>query len=61
MDHMDPAVRTDDELARKALERIEVIESAGYVFPERFGRGDWITAGFVIVATIVWLIAGVWM
>lgn len=58
---MEPVSTTDDELARKALERIETMEQPEYVFPQPFGRADWTAAVVVIAAMAVWLIAGVWM
>ena len=61
MDHTGRAATTDDELTLKARDRIEVMESPEYVFPEPFGRVDWTAAGLVIAATVVWLIAGIWM
>jgi hypothetical protein len=61
MDPMDQKTALDDELAVKALERIEAMETPGYAFPEPFGRIDRILAGLVIVATTIWIVAGIWM
>ncbi len=61
MDRMEHTVGTDDELAAEALERIEAMETAGYAFPQPFGRVDWIAAGSVIAVMTLWLIAGIWM
>ena len=58
---MDHRTQLNNELAVKALERIEAMEAAGYVFPQPFGRADWLLAGLVIVATTVWIVAGIWM
>ena len=58
---MSEVTKIDDELALKAQERIEEMESASYAFPQPFGRVDWIMAGLVIAVMTVWLIAGVWM
>lgn len=51
----------DDELKKKALERIEAMEAPGYEFPESFSRGHQIAAAVVVVAMVLWLVAGVWM
>jgi hypothetical protein len=58
---MDQKTQPDNELAAKALERIEAMEAVDYVFPRRLGRADWLLAGLVIVATTVWIVAGIWM
>jgi hypothetical protein len=61
MDPMDQRTAAVDDLAVQALERIEALEAPGYEFPEPFGRTDWIFAGLVIVATTIWIVAGIWM